>query len=212
MRGLFSHMRRMRLPLPWYGSLLIPPLAIFTVLLGLKTFASPVFAHGSFLVGILFGIPAGFFEEIGWMGFAFPRMSRAWSPLSASILLGLLWSLWHLPVVDYLGTATPHGAYKLHYFLAFACAMTAMRVVIAWVYSNTGSVLLSQLLHASSTGALVILSPPRVNASQEALWYFAYAILLWILVAIIIAGWGRSLARSEPGRENVGTADRKSVV
>jgi len=79
--------------------------------------------------------------------------------------------------------------------------MTAMRVVIAWVYSNTGSVLLTQLLHASSTGALVIFSPPRVNASQEAAWYFAYAILLWAFVAVIAAVWGRTLTRPlEPER------------
>lgn len=140
------------------------------------------------------------------MGFAFPRMSRVWSPLFASVLLGFLWSLWHLPVIDYLGTATPHGAYKMHYFLAFACAMSAMRVVIAWVYSNTGSVLLSQVLHACSTGALVILSPPRVSAGQEAVWYFVYALLLWLLVGIISAGWGRSLARGENERRAMETA------
>jgi uncharacterized protein len=132
-----------------------------------KAFASPVFAPGMFLLGILFGCPAGWLEEIGWMGFAFPRMSRAWSPLFASIVLGLLWSLWHLPVIDYLGTATPHGAYKLHYFLAFTCAMTAMRVVIAWLYSNTGRVFVNQLLHASSTSALVIFSPRALLRAKK---------------------------------------------
>lgn len=201
LRALLSRMLRARVPGRWYASLLIPPLAIFAVLLALRSFVSPVFTPGHFLVGILFGCPAGYFEEIGWMGFAFPKMSQKWSPLSASLLLGLLWSLWHLPVIDYLGTATPHGAYKLHYFLAFTCAMTAMRVVIAWVYSNTGSVLISQLLHASSTGALVIFSPPAVNASQEAFWYFAYGILLWVLVGIIAAIWGeRLLPDRSPGR------------
>lgn len=193
--GLFSRMGRVRLPARWYAALLIPPLAMLAVLFGLQAWASPVFAPKMFLMGLLFGCPAGWLEEIGWMGFAFPRMSRASSPLLASVVLGLLWSLWHLPVVDYLGSATPHGAYKLHYFLAFGCAMTAIRVVIAWLYSNTGSVLLSQLLHAGSTSALVMFSPPRVNAGQEALWYFAYGALLWLVVAIIALGWGRNLVR-----------------
>jgi len=103
LRNLFSRMLRVRFPLRWYAALLIPPLGIFSVLLGLSYFVSPVFAPGSFLIGILFGCPAGYFEEIGWMGFAFPRMSRKWTSLSASILLGLLWSLWHLPVIDHLG-------------------------------------------------------------------------------------------------------------
>jgi membrane protease YdiL (CAAX protease family) len=199
--GLFSRMGRVRLPARWYAALLIPPLAILAVLFCLRALASPVFTPGMFLMGLLFGCPAGLLEEIGWMGFAFPRMSRVWSPLFASMVLGLLWSLWHLPVVDYLGSATPHGAYKLHYFLAFSCAMTAIRVVIAWLYSNTGSVLLSQLLHACSTSALVVFSPPRVNPGQEALWYFAYGILLWLVVAIIGLGWGRNLVRRGSGAE-----------
>ncbi len=48
--------------------------------------------------------------------------------------------------------------------------MTAMRVLIAWTYSNTNSVLLAQLLHASSTGSLAVFSP-HVTAAQESLWY-----------------------------------------
>ena len=194
LRDLFSRMRRVRIPARWYGALLIPPLLMFTVLLCLSTFVSPVFTPGRFLMGVLFGCPAGLFEEIGWMGYVFPRMCRTRNALSASILLGLLWGLWHLPVIDYLGTASPHGAYLLPYFLAFTAAMTAMRVLIAWIYSNTGSVVLAQLMHASSTGALVIFSPPQVSAAQEAFWYFAYAALLWLTVAVVVALWGRGLS------------------
>jgi uncharacterized protein len=63
--------------------------------------------------------------------------------------------------------------------------MTAMRVLIAWIYSNTNSILLSQLLHAASTGSLVIFSPARVTAAQESLWYVVYAAALWLVVAVI---------------------------
>lgn len=195
LRILFARMRRVRFPAGWYGALLIPPALIFVVLLTLERFVSPVFSPGRFWLGILFGVPAGFFEEIGWMGFAFPIMSQGRSRASAAIMLGLLWGLWHWPVIDYLGTATPHGSYKLPYFLAFTCAMTAMRVVIAWVYSNTGSVLIAQLLHMSSTGALVIFSPPRVNAAQETIWYFVYAVVLWLVAAIITVVWGSNLMK-----------------
>lgn len=195
LRSLFVRMRRVRFPAGWYGALLIPPALIFVVLLSMEKFVSPIFIPGRFWIGIVFGVPAGFFEEIGWMGFAFPRMSQGRSRTAAAILLGLLWGMWHFPVIDYLGTATPHGSYKLPYFLAFTCAMTAMRAVIAWVYSNTGSILIAQLLHVSSTGALVIFSPPRVNAAQETMWYFAYAAILWIVVAVIVGIWGRNLAK-----------------
>jgi len=192
-RELLSRMRRVRFPARWYAVLLIPPLLVWVVLLCLKTFVAPVFAPGHFLIGILFGCPAGFFEEIGWMGYAFPRMARTRSALSAGILLGLLWGLWHLPVIDYLGAATPHRNFLLPYFAAFVVAMTAMRVLIAWGYSNTGSVVFAQLMHVSSTGALVIFSPPGVSAAQETSWYFVYAAALWIAVFFVVAACGPSL-------------------
>jgi hypothetical protein len=96
-----------------------------------------------------------------------------------------LWSLWHLPVIDFLGVASPHGAYLLPFFLAFTLAMTAVRVLISWLYANTGSILLAQLLHIASTGALVIFGAPHVNARQEALWYGAYGCVLWLTVCLL---------------------------
>jgi membrane protease YdiL (CAAX protease family) len=141
------------------------------------------------------GVPAGLLEEIGWMGYAFPKMRLQEGALDASILLGLLWASWHLPVINYLGTATPHGAYWYAFFLAFTVAMIAMRVLICWIYTNTESVLLAQFMHVSSTGSLVIFSAPRVSASQEAFWCGLYGIALWVLVAIIAKTYGRRMTR-----------------
>ncbi len=195
LRDLFSRMRRVRVRPRWYAPLLIPPVLVLTVLFAMKTFVSPVFAPNRFLIGISFGFVAGFFEEIGWMGFAFPKMRRGDSALAPAILLGLLWGAWHIPVIDYLGTSTPHGDYWFPFFLAFTAALTAMRVLIAWLYSNTNSVLLAQLLHASSTGSLVIFSPPRVTAAQESLWYAVYAAALWLVVAVIAKTYGKRPTR-----------------
>lgn len=193
LHDLFSRMRHLLVPSRWYATLLIPPVLVLTVLCAMKTFVSPDFAPNRFFVGIGFGFVAGFFEEIGWMGFAFPKLRRPNNALAPAILLGLLWSAWHIPVIDYLGTSTPHGAYWFPFFLAFATAMTAIRVLIAWLYANTESVLLTQLLHAFSTGSLVVFSPSRVTASQESLWYAVYAVALWGVVAIVVCVCGPRL-------------------
>jgi len=190
---LFLRMRRVRVPVRWYSALLIPACLIMVVLACMRAFVSADFAPNTFVIGIGFGIPAGFLEEIGWSGYAYPRMCGKLTPLSASILLGLLWGLWHLPVIDFLGTATPHGKYLPAYFLAFTVAMTAMRVLISWMYTNTKSILLTQLMHATSTGSLVFFSPSHVNAAQEATWYAAYAVALWIVVGVVVAIFGKQL-------------------
>lgn len=153
------------------------------------------FSPGSFLVGAGFGIPAGFLEEIGWTGYAFPKMCRKLNPFTAGILLGLLWGLWHFPVIDFLGTTTPHGKYLVPYFLTFITAMTTMRVLIGWMYVNTHSVTIAQLMHVSSTGSLVVFSPPRVNAAQEALWNGVYVAALWITLSIVAIFYGKPLPR-----------------
>lgn len=193
LRDLFSRVFAFRISAYWYATLLLPPILVLTVLLFLEMFVSPVYAPNHFFMGILFGIPAGVLEEIGWMGYAFPRMRSQTNWLVASILLGLLWGMWHLPVIDYLGTATPHGEYWFRFFAAFILAMTAMRVLICWLYANTKSVLLAQLMHVSSTGSLVVFSAPRVTAAQEVFWYVLYGAILWFVVAILAKNAGKQL-------------------
>lgn len=195
LRDLFSRMRRIRVGARWYVTLLIPPALILIVLLCLKALVSPEYAPNRFFAGVSFGIVAGFFEEIGWMGYAFPKMARTGNALGAAILLGILWGTWHIPVIDYLGAATPHGAYWLEYFLAFTAAMIGMRVLIAWIYTNTKSVALAQLMHASSTGSLVVFTPGGVTARQETMWYAVYAAALWLTVALVAARYRQELTR-----------------
>jgi membrane protease YdiL (CAAX protease family) len=195
LRNLFSRMGKWRVGIQWYAALLIPPVLILGVLFSLRTLISPVFTPNINLLGIVYGIVPGFLEEIGWTGFAFPKLQSRYGTLTGSFMLGVLWGLWHLPVIDFLGAASPHGAYWLPYALAFIVAMIAMRILIVWVYTNTKSILLAQLLHASSTGFIVVLSPLAVSATQEALWYWVYAALLWVVVAIVVLLYSKRLAR-----------------
>lgn len=195
LRNLFARMRRWRVGVRWYAVVLIPPALILIVLFSLSTLLSPVFTPHLNPLGILYGLVPGFLEEIGWMGYVFPKMQLKRSALSAGLLLGVLWGLWHLPVIDFLGAASPHGVYWLPYALAFIAAMMAMRVLIVWAYSNTDSVLLAQLMHASSTAFLVVLSPLSVSPAQEALWYAVYAAVLWVAVALVVIRYGKHFVR-----------------
>lgn len=186
LRNLQARMGKWKVPVKWYLiELLIPPCLIMIVLLLLKNFVSPTFAPHFFLLGLLFGIPAGFLEEIGWTGFAFPKLLLRYSFLKASIILGIMWGLWHLPVIDFLGAASPHGYYLFPFGLSFIAAMTAVRVLICWIYTHTRSILLAQFMHMVSTGSLVIFGPSEVSSAQETLWYGLYAILLWATVLIV---------------------------
>jgi membrane protease YdiL (CAAX protease family) len=193
--SLAGRMRPFRSPVGWYTALLIPPALIWCVLLVLQARVSPVFAPNHFWIGLSFGIAAGFVEEIGWMGYAFPTMTSRHNVLSCAVALGVLWGIWHLPVIDYLGTATPHGSYWFRYFLAFTVTMTAMRVLICWIYTNTKSLWLCQLMHVVSTGSLVVFSPIGVKASQETFWYAVYAGVLWATVLVVVLVWGTEFKR-----------------
>jgi hypothetical protein len=88
-KALFGRMRQARGPARWYGILVIPPLLVLVVLVLLKAFVSPMFSPNHFWIGILFGVPAGFLEEIGWTGFAFPTMSSKGNGMKAAVRFGI---------------------------------------------------------------------------------------------------------------------------
>jgi len=186
LRNLFARMRRVRFPLHWYCALLIAPATILGVLYCLKTLVSPVYAANRFWLGVTFGLLAGILEEIGWTGFAYAKLRQRFAVLPAAAILGVFWGLWHAPVIDFLGAASPHGKALPAFFAAFVSIMAAMRVLIAWFYEHTHSVALAQLIHISSTGALVVFSPSAVTPTQEATWYALYAAVLWALALLLV--------------------------
>ncbi|HEV2580859.1 MAG TPA: CPBP family intramembrane glutamic endopeptidase, partial [Ktedonobacteraceae bacterium] len=191
-----SRIGRWRVSAGWYAVALLTPTALMlAVLFAFRTLVSPVFTPKLFLPGIVFGLVPGILEEFGWMGFAFPKMRVKRSALSVAIVLGVLWGLWHAPVVDYLGAAAPHGVYWPLFFLSFIAIVTAIRVLIVWIYSNTGSILLGMVMHSSLTASLAALDPAPISPAQETLWYAVFAAVLWIVVVLVAARYGKSLVR-----------------
>jgi membrane protease YdiL (CAAX protease family) len=185
LKNLFARMRRVHFQLRWYSALLVPPAMVLGVLYCLKTFVSPIYTPNRFWLGVTFGFLAGFLEEIGWTGFAYPKLRQRFAVLPAAAILGVFWGLWHAPVIDFLGAASPHGKALPAFFAAFIAVMAAMRILIGWFYEHTQSVALAQLIHISSTGTLVVFSPPAVTPAQEAGWYALYAAALWALALLL---------------------------
>jgi membrane protease YdiL (CAAX protease family) len=101
------------------------------------------------------GGPLG--EEPGWRGFALPRLQPMHGPLAGSVILGLLWGSWHLPLF-WSGVWTPP---TLPNIVMFIVMTTALTVIITWVFNNAkGSLLITMLMHASfNTFANKIVAP-----------------------------------------------------
>ena len=102
----------------------------------------------SFAFVTLLGGPL--FEEIGWRGFALPRMERLQGPLLASVILGVMWALWHLPEFLVPTWAASSGGGGILGIALFTLTAITFTIVITWVFNNTrASVLLAILVHSS---------------------------------------------------------------
>ncbi len=198
LRSLWARMTHWRVGARWYAMALLFPILILAVLVTLSVLISPLFTPSFTVIGIVIGLFAGFFEEIGWTGFALPRLELKHSPVIAGLAIGVLWGLWHI-LAEYFGNSSIMGPLWLPYFLfGFVAAMIATRILITWVYNQTGSILLAQLMHASSTGflaALGVSANSPMGPSGYALAFIVYAVALWVLVAISGTQLRKRLAR-----------------
>jgi membrane protease YdiL (CAAX protease family) len=109
----------------------------------------------AFVSTFVLGGPLG--EEPGWRGFALPRLQAGQGPLAGSVILGVLWALWHLPLF-WSGVWTPPTIPNIAMFIVM---ITALTVVMTWVFNNAnGSLLITMLMHASfNTFANKIVAP-----------------------------------------------------
>ncbi len=116
-------------------------------------------------------------EELGWRGFALPRLQERFSPLVSSLILGALWATWHLPNALIPGLS--------HYFSAFPqflLYVLAMTILFTWLANNTrGSVLIAWIFHAAinASGAFFAIGD---TVQQWTLSGIVYAVVAVIVV------------------------------
>jgi membrane protease YdiL (CAAX protease family) len=161
----------------------------------------------TFIPVLILGGPLG--EEIGWRGFALPRMQPLQGPLVGSIILGLLWALWHLPEFMVPTWAASSGGSDLLAIVKFCTFAIAATIVLTWVFNNTkASVLMTVLVHATIDAPLlpysVLLGPSEVMNSM----LVGFGTLALLVVALTRGRLGYQHYQQEEENPDLATASR----
>ena len=145
---------------------------------------------------ILFASLIPFIEELGWRGYVLDRMQSKWNALVSSLILGVVWSLWHLPLFFIEGSYQQGLGIGTLAFWMFFLGIVPLTVTFTWIYNNTHrSTLAVILLHSmvNFSGELIALTE-----RADAFW-----MLWWLVAAIVITAiWGlKTLTRDKGARQ-----------
>jgi uncharacterized protein len=183
------------------------PIVYLAILSTLAIVVSPAFAPGFQPIGLVIGLLAGAAEELGWTGFATPRLLSRWSPLRAGVTLGLVWATWHA-FADFTGNSAAMGGQWLPYFFVYwIVTLTAYRVLMTFVYAHTRSLLVAMFMHASYTGWQFALSPGTSGDQSSILQ--ALLAMAFVAIAAVVAVRERSRALAS---ERVATPQREPAL
>ncbi len=128
-------------------------------------------------------------EEIGWRGYAFPGLLENNNALRASLIVGGIWALWHLPLFWLPGDF--HQDIPL---ILFLLQVTASSVIYGWMYVNTrGSLLLPHLFHAVTNTAVGLLPILPMSTGGDLRPFNITVILLLLFAGILPVIFGKKL-------------------
>jgi membrane protease YdiL (CAAX protease family) len=185
--GLLSRMVRWRVGLRWYAAALGLPVAVylFAVSLNMLSGASASTAQqfGSwylifplFAYSLLFPLSGAFGEELGWRGYALPRVQARLSALSAALIIGVIQTAWHLPLFM-TDRSTPPVPLIVGYM--------GLGILATWVFNNTaGSVLMTMVLHASFNTNAAFFGEMFAGADLMRMSWLLAA--LWCAAAVVV--------------------------
>jgi membrane protease YdiL (CAAX protease family) len=145
--------------------------------------ASPViFAIPYFFLMLLIG---GGQEEFGWRGYAQRPLQEKFGVIPASLLIGVIWGLWHLPL-----WVMPGDGHSTYPFLAFLLMTTSISVVYAWIFNQSGQKLILVIFfHAMNNTAAPLIPFLHMQDGKPETAYWVYAgvnVLVGIIFAVII--------------------------
>lgn len=205
LRDLFARLRRWRVGARWYVvALCTSPVLATAVFFAL----SPRFSEfpivttddktSLLLQAIAAGLGGGFLEEIGWTGFAIPRLKRHRGVFATGLIAGVLWGAWHF-LVNFWYSGTNSGQLSLVlfltlYFLTGVAQLTAYRVLMVWVYDRTESLLIAVLMHASLIVSTTPILLPAMTGAAFLTWFVVFTGALWVVVAAVALGNGSQLS------------------
>jgi uncharacterized protein len=183
-KTLLGRLVQWRVGWRWYAVAFGLPSAIALGAIGLTTLSglpAPTAAQWAgwpslfliFPIRVFFSGPFG--EELGWRGFALPRLQASYSPLKASLILGVMGIIWHLPLMLIGENQWPD-----------VVLLVAGYLLMSWIYNGTnGSVLLALLFHGvTNTLGGAFLS--RIYSGADALQFSVWHTVVWIVAALIV--------------------------
>ena len=200
-----------RVGLRWYAVifLLVPALNGLALLLGIlagdtvpaferaaELAADPVSLLPYAVFMLLFGpLP----EELGWRGYALDGLQVRWNALGASLILGVAWAVWHVPMFFMMGTYQAELGVLTLPFWEFMLGATLVSVLYTWIYNNTGrSILGAVLFHFSGnfSGELVPHGP---------IGRLLPAVLTLLVVVVVVFVYGPKTLSQQPPAQSSGT-------
>jgi membrane protease YdiL (CAAX protease family) len=127
----------------------------------------------------------GLSEEFGWRGYALPKLQARWNALVSSLILGVIWAAWHIPLWFLAGSSQQGTS-----FLTFTANLVLLSILYTWLVNNArGSILVAVVFHAISNTAAQMFPVPTEN--------LFYWIVLGLTVLIVLVVYGpRKLVRN----------------
>jgi uncharacterized protein len=217
LRELLSRLLRWRVAIRWYLiALLSAPLLQLVVLLALSLI-SPMFLPsivtsddraGLLVGGFVVGIVGGLVEELGWTGFAIPRLRARYGIHGTGLVIGVVWGAWHLLQMWWVGATSsenlPPALFLPLYFLSAIATLTAFRILMVRVYDRTGSLLVAVLMHASYIFSTLFVLAPPTRGESFLIYSGVFTGVLWGVVAVV------SICRPPSGRRLIRTGSPDS--